>query len=65
VIAGLWDVDDRSTADLMDAMYARLAAGDSPPQALRAAKLTLMARGGAVAKPYYWGPFQVFTVTVN
>ena len=65
VIAGLWDVDDRSTADLMDAMYARLAAGDSPPQALRAAKLALMARGGAVAKPYYWGPFQVFTVSVN
>ncbi len=65
VIAGLWDVDDRSTADLMDAMYARLAAGDSPPQALRAAKLALMARGGAVAKPYYWGPFQVFTVSID
>jgi CHAT domain-containing protein len=65
VVAGLWDVDDRSTADLMDAMYARLAAGDSPPKALRAAKLALMARGGVVAKPYYWGPFQVFTVTVN
>ena len=65
VIAGLWDVDDRSTADLMDAMYTRLAGGDSPPKALRAAKLALMARGGVVAKPYYWGPFQVFTVTVN
>jgi CHAT domain-containing protein/tetratricopeptide (TPR) repeat protein len=65
VVAGLWDVDDRSTADLMDAMYARLAAGDSPPQALRAAKLALMARGGVVAKPYYWGPFQVFTVAID
>ena len=65
VVAGLWDVDDRSTADLMDAMYTRLAAGDTPPQALRAAKLALMARGGVVAKPYYWGPFQVFTVSVN
>jgi CHAT domain-containing protein/tetratricopeptide (TPR) repeat protein len=65
VIAGLWDVDDRSTADLMDAMYARLAAGDTPPQALRAAKLALMARGGVTAKPYYWGPFQVFTVTLD
>ena len=65
VIAGLWDVDDRSTADLMDAMYTRLAAGDTPPQALRAAKLALMGRGGLTAKPYYWGPFQVFTVTVN
>ena len=65
VIAGLWDVDDRSTADLMDAMYGRLAAGDAPPHALRAAKLALIARGGVVAKPYYWGPFQVFTVSVN
>jgi CHAT domain-containing protein len=49
----------------MDAMYMRLAAGDSPPKALRAAKLALMTRGGITAKPYYWGPFQVFTVTVN
>ena len=65
VIAGLWDVDDRSTADLMDVMYEHLAAGDTPPQALRAAKLALMARGGVTAKPYYWGPFQVFTVTLN
>jgi len=65
VIAGLWDVDDRSTADLMDVMYARLAAGETPPQALRAAKLALMARGGITAKPYYWGPFQVFTVTLD
>jgi CHAT domain-containing protein len=65
VVAGLWDVDDRSTADLMDVMYERLAAGDAPPQALRAAKLALMTRGGVTAKPYYWGPFQVFTVTLN
>jgi CHAT domain-containing protein/Flp pilus assembly protein TadD len=65
VVAGLWDVDDRSTAELMDWMYARLAAGDSPPSALRQAKLGLLARGGPTAKPYYWAPFQVFTVTVG
>ena len=29
VIAGLWDVDDRSTADLMDALYAHIAAGET------------------------------------
>jgi CHAT domain-containing protein len=63
VIAGLWDVDDRSTAELMDVMYARLAAGDSPPRALRAAKLALLTKGGVTAKPYYWAPFQVFTLT--
>jgi CHAT domain-containing protein len=63
VIAGLWDVDDRSTAELMDALYARLAAGDSVPRALRAAKLAMLRQGGTASKPYYWGPFQVFTMS--
>jgi CHAT domain-containing protein len=62
VIAGLWDVDDRSTAELMDSLYARMAAGDTAPRALRAAKLSLLTKAGTYAKPYYWGPFQVFTV---
>jgi CHAT domain-containing protein/Tfp pilus assembly protein PilF len=60
VIAGLWDVDDRSTADLMGHVYAEIAQGRSPSAALRAAKLSMIARGGAAAKPYYWAPFQVF-----
>jgi CHAT domain-containing protein len=62
VVAGLWDVDDRSTADLMDRLYERITAGDAPARALREAKLALLARGGTVAKPYYWGPFEMFTV---
>jgi CHAT domain-containing protein len=62
VVAGLWDVDDHSTAALMDALYADVAKGTPVPDALRAAKLSLMNRGGHVAKPYYWAPFQVFTV---
>lgn len=61
VIAGLWDVDDQSTATLMTATYAGLAAGQPPADALRAAKLSLLAQGGNFAKPYYWAPFQVFT----
>jgi hypothetical protein len=64
VIAGLWDVDDRSTAELMDMLYARLAAGDPPARALREAKLSFLKRGGTVAKPYYWAPFQLFTVSL-
>jgi CHAT domain-containing protein len=64
VIAGLWDVDDRSTAELMNVLYARIAAGDTPARALRAAKLTLLRGGGAAARPYYWGPFQIFTVSL-
>jgi CHAT domain-containing protein len=63
VVAGLWDVDDRSTADLMDRMYGALAAGDPPARALRRAKLSLMAEGGTAARPYNWGAFEVFTVT--
>jgi CHAT domain-containing protein len=63
VIAGLWDVDDQSTAALMNDLYARITAGDSPARALRAAKLALIGRGGNYVKPYYWGPFELFTVS--
>ena len=61
VIAGLWDVNDRSTADLADGLYAGLARGLDPADALRAAKLLLIRSSGAYRKPYYWGPFEVFT----
>jgi CHAT domain-containing protein len=63
VLAGLWDVDDRSTAELMTMVYAGLARGESPAAALRAAKRALIARGGPSAKPYYWGPFQLIVAT--
>jgi CHAT domain-containing protein len=63
VIAGLWDVDDRSTATLMTTLYARLSRGETPAAALRAAKLDLIRAGGNFAKPYYWAPLQVFTIT--
>ena len=62
VIAGLWDVDDRSTARLMDDLYAGLSAGHTPARSLRDAKLTLIREGSQLASPYYWGPFQLFTV---
>jgi CHAT domain-containing protein len=64
VIAGLWDVDDRSTAQLMDRVYAGIAAGAAPPRALRDAKLRFLREAGPYAKPYYWAPFQIFTVTL-
>jgi CHAT domain-containing protein/tetratricopeptide (TPR) repeat protein len=63
VVAGLWDVDDRSTAELMDNLYAGLAAGEPAGKALRAAKLTLLHRGGPTDKPYYWAPFELFTLS--
>jgi CHAT domain-containing protein len=60
VIAGLWDVDDRSTADLMGHVYSEIAAGSTPGAALRTAKLQMINSGGAASKPYYWAPFQIF-----
>jgi len=63
VVAGLLDVDDQSTADLMNDLYAGLEAGRTPAEALRAAKLAMIVRPGRPFRPYYWGPFQVFTVT--
>ena len=61
VIAGLWDVTDSSTAQLMDGLYAQLAAGKSPAEALRTAKLALIHSPGNFRKPYYWAPFQLQT----
>ena len=60
VIAGLWDVDDRSTAQTMAQLYLGLARGAAPADALRAAKLDLMHSSESYHKPYYWGPFQIY-----
>jgi hypothetical protein len=61
VIAGLWDVNDRSTMELMSRLYSEVSAGSSIPDALRISKLALIHRGGAYAKPFYWAPFQLYT----
>ena len=60
VIAGLWDVNDRSTAQMMTALYAELGRGAAPASALRAAELTMIRSAGVYRKPFYWGPFEVF-----
>jgi CHAT domain-containing protein/Flp pilus assembly protein TadD len=61
VVAGLWDVNDLSTASLMADFYGRLTAGAAPADALRKAKLALAHSTGAYRKPFYWGPFQLYT----
>jgi len=63
VIAGLWNFDDRSTAELMDLLYDRVAKGISAGEALREAKLSLLHKGGGTAQPYYWAPFELFTLS--
>lgn len=60
VVAGLWDVTDRSTAALMADFYDQLAHNAAPVEALRHAKLTLLHGGKAYQKPFYWGPFQLY-----
>jgi CHAT domain-containing protein len=61
VIAGLWEVDDASTARLMERVYGELRRGATPQRALRTAKLAMMHSDGPYRKPYYWAPFQVIT----
>ena len=65
VIAGLWDVNDRSTVQLMSGLYSRIAAGATVAEALRSAKLELIHGGGSYAKPFYWAPFELYTARVN
>src|SRR5262245_31450333 len=61
VIAGLWDVNDRSTAEMMSDFYAHVKGGKSPADALRFAKLDMLKAQNAYRRPYYWAPFQLFT----
>ena len=61
MIAGLWDVNDRSTAEMMGDFYERMKGGKSPAEALRSAKLEMLTAPGAYRHPYYWAPFQLFT----
>ena len=61
VVAGLWDVDDRATTELMKDFYDELASGPAPVSALRRAKLRLIASGGVYRKPRYWAAFETFT----
>ena len=60
VIAGLWEVTDASTAQLMDRFYDELDKGLTPDAALRAAKLSLL-HASAFRNPFYWAPFQLYT----
>ena len=54
VVASLWAVSDRSTADFMREMYGHIRAGASKRAALRRAQLAIK---DAYGHPYYWAPF--------
>jgi len=56
VLATLWSVSDRSSADLMRRFYTHLRAGQTKDDALRAAQIETM-RG--TAHPFRWAAFQL------
>ena len=56
VMATLWPVEDRATADFMTQFYAGLKAGKSEAQALAEAQRGML-RKSATAHPFYWAGF--------
>ena len=56
VLGSLWSVNDPAATALVEVFYARLMAGDSRAQALRAAQLELLA-DFRYRHPAYWAPY--------
>ena len=57
VVATLWEIDDRTTAEAMKKFYeGMLGRGERPAEALRAAQMALWRTKGWDA-PYYWAAF--------
>jgi CHAT domain-containing protein/Tfp pilus assembly protein PilF len=57
VVATLWEIDDRTTAEAMKKFYeGMLGRGERPAEALRAAQIALWKSKGWDA-PYYWAAF--------
>jgi CHAT domain-containing protein len=56
VVASIWEVDDRATAELMERMYAHLADGEPIAHALRMAQLDLREER---SHPFFWAGFVV------
>jgi CHAT domain-containing protein len=59
VVAAQWEVNDIATPKLMKRMYAELADGREPADALRTAKLDML-RKGKYTRPVYWAPFILY-----
>ena len=57
VVATLWEIDDRTTAEAMKRFYQGvLARGERPAEALRAAQVAMWKTSGWQT-PYYWAAF--------
>ncbi len=54
MVLSLWDVNDKSTTELMAAFYGRLVQAENPAVALQGAMQEIRA---CYPHPYYWAPF--------
>lgn len=64
VVGALWEVNDASTPQLMDAFYGELSQGKDTATALRDAKLALLHTpdpDSVFKRPGYWAPFQLYS----
>lgn len=58
VVSSLWNVDDRSTAYIMDHFYKNLKNQQTKPKALREAKLSYLKNSSlSESSPHYWATF--------
>ena len=57
VVSSLWNIEDESTAVLMELFYRHLGEGLPKAEALRRAQAALRAAGGSHAHPYFWAGF--------
>ncbi len=57
VVMSLWNVDDNSTADLMEEFAKYICAGHHAPEAIRRSAMCLRDKG---AQPWQWSSFSVF-----
>jgi len=64
VAAGLWEVSDSSTEQLMNEFYRRMKEGADPVAAMHGAKLALVGSAN-FARPYYWAPFQIYVASMG
>lgn len=61
VVAGLWDVDDKSSPQLMGGLYHGITHGQSADTALRAAKRKMIHATQSPPPPYFWASLQLYT----
>ena len=59
VVASLWDIEDASTARLMQRFYANIRDGEPIDVALQHAKIAFLHGGGASSRTFYWASFVV------